>query len=148
MANWLDIVKSLIVKWEGFEEQAYQDVTGTWTVGYGFTYLASKPVTRASCLTKEEAVPLLELQLNKNNNLLDTECFVSLSDHQRGALLSLGWNIGMARLGRSSLMSRLNEGAYGDAATQFLVFTFSKGVQVNGLMKRREDELKTFNTSD
>jgi lysozyme len=146
MGDYLILAIDLIKRFEGYSSEPYQDPTGTWTIGYGFT--GPNITAKSPPMTQEQADDLLGTKLISLNQLLDTECFEPLTNHQRAALLSLGWNIGMGRLGRSTLMAQLNNGAYGVAAAQFLVFTFSKGVQLSGLTARREAEMACFNTAD
>jgi lysozyme len=141
----LKLALALITRWEGFESEPYQDATGTWTIGYGFT----EGITRTSPpMTREQALPLLTSKITSINTHLDIICLEPLSNHQRAACLSLAYNIGMGAFGRSTLLRYLNEGAYGAASAQFLMFTWSKHVQLAGLVKRREAEMTCFNTPD
>lgn len=146
MPNWLTLAITLMEGWEGFSSLPYRDVTGTWTIGYGFTGPDIGPKTLP--MTKEAAVGLLNDKLGHLNSMLDIECREPLTDHQRAACLSLAYNIGMGEFGRSTLLKYLNDGAYGAACAQFSLFHFSKGISVGGLVKRRAAEQECFNTKD
>jgi lysozyme len=149
MPPYLNLALSLIEAFEGFSPIPYIDPTGTWTIGYGFTSLAGKPITlNTPPLDKASAAVELLSRLQHLNNQLDTQCFEPLSDHQRAACLSLAYNIGMGEFARSTLLRYLNDGAYGAAADQFGVFTYSKGLRLVGLVKRRAAERECFNTKD
>jgi lysozyme len=143
--SYLDIALNLIRQFEGFISQPYQDVTGTWTVGIGFTTLNSKPVgPNTPSLDEITSINILLGLLQQLDRNLATELFVELTNHQRAALLSLAYNIGLGNLGKSTLLKYVNEGAFGAAASQFLVWTYSKGVALPGLAKRRQIEMECF----
>lgn len=42
-------------KWEGLRLQAYQDVSGVWTIGYGHTGKAGKPTVIESMMITEKS---------------------------------------------------------------------------------------------
>jgi lysozyme len=144
--SYLDITLNLIRKFEGFTTQPYQDVTGTWTIGYGFTGPWVTEFTPP--IIQDEADKRLLAFVTQMDQNLQTELFVELTNHQRAALLSLAYNIGLGSLGRSTLLKYVNDGAFGAAAPQFLVWTYSKGVNLPGLAKRREAEMQCFQTPD
>jgi lysozyme len=144
--EWLNLAIALITQFEGWSSDPYQDPVGTWTIGYGFTGPDIGPKTAP--MTKEAAISRLNALLGALNARLDVECKEPLTDHQRAACLSLAYNIGMGAFSRSNLLKYLNDGAYGAAASQFSLFTWSKGLQLPGLVKRREAEIACFNTPD
>lgn len=146
MQPYLTLALDLIRRFEGYSSEPYQDPTGTWTIGYGFTGPNVGP--NSLPMTREQAEPPLLTLLNQIDQRLGIELFVPVTNHQRAALLSLAYNIGMGNLGQSTLLKYVNDGAFGAAASQFLVWTFSKGVQLNGLLKRREAEMQCFQTTD
>ena len=148
MDPYLPLALALLTRWEGFKEEAYQDQGGIWTVGYGFTSLSGQPVTRLSTITRSEALPILTNLLVTNNTYLNLHCFEPLTNHQRAACLSLAYNIGMGNFGKSTLLKYLNDGAYGAASAQFLVWTYCKHEYDRGLANRREAEKACFDTRD
>jgi len=51
-------------RWEGLRLQAYQDVKGIWTIGYGHTSAAGKPfVQKGMTITAREAEEMLARDL-------------------------------------------------------------------------------------
>lgn len=142
----INLATALITQFEGFEEGPYQDPTGTWTIGYGFT---GPWVNRATpAMSKEQAITYLSNLLEGIDQRLNGMCFEPLTDHQRAACLSLSYNIGLGSFSQSTLLKYLNDGAYGAASSQFGLYTWSRGVQLAGLVKRREAEKECFNTAD
>jgi lysozyme len=99
-------------------------------------------------MTEEEALAKLTALLRSLDMYLGIEVHVDLTNHQRAALLSLAYNIGMGNLGKSTLLAYVNQGAFGAAASQFLVWTYSKGSQLPGLTKRRQAEMEFFQQPD
>jgi lysozyme len=149
MSDHIQLATDLLTQFEGYSSTPYKDVTGTWTIGYGFTRLNNKAITSNTPLL-DKAMALNELisRLGRLNNQLDVECKEPLTHHQRAACLSLAYNIGMGEFARSTLLKYLNDGAYGAACAQFSLFHFSKGISVAGLVKRRAAEQECFNTKD
>lgn len=145
MPEYLTIALDLIKTWEGWEEAPYQDPTGTWTIGYGFTQGVTKNTPK---ITQEQALAYLTSSLEKLASRLDVVVYEPLNNHQKGALLSFIWNVGMGTFERSSLLTCLNNGAYGEAATKFNLYHFSKGIPMKGLSNRRAAEMACFNTPD
>jgi lysozyme len=146
---YLTLALGLIKRFEGYSSAPYEDATGTWTIGYGFTTINNSVVkVTTPSLTQPQADQILTQMLTKLDQMLGIELFHTVTDHQRAALLSLAWNIGMGNLGHSTLLKYVNDGAMGAAASQFLVWTYSKGVQLSGLTKRRQAEMLVFQTPD
>jgi lysozyme len=145
MPPYLPLALGLIKQWEGYKAEPYQDSTGTWTIGYGQTEgvcRTTPPIDQA------QADAYLTKKLTQLDQILPSECFVPLTDHQRAALLSLAWNMGIHGLGRSTLMEKLNNGAYQEAANHITDFTYSKGIWIKGLERRRLAEKAFFLTPD
>lgn len=149
MPPHINLATALIQRFEGYSSTPYKDVTGTWTIGYGSTKLNGSPVTaKTPPIDKDTALKALSETLSQIDSYLPSHCFEPLTDHQRAAILSLTYNIGLCNFGQSTLLKYLNDGAYGAAAAQFLVWTFSKHIDEPGLHKRREAEMAFFNTKD
>lgn len=128
---------ALIKQFEGFRENAYLDVVGVPTIGYGHT-LNVKLGDRidekgASSLLKEELMHTYHPILNK-------ACKVPLNQSEYDAYLSLIYNIGGGNFNHSTLLRRLNNGEYEDAALQILVWNRAGGKVVQGLINRRKLE--------
>lgn len=142
---YLPLALSLITSLEGFEALPYQDITGTWTQGWGFT----AGITRSSPeMSKEQALLYLTHLVEGVSQFIDRVCYEPLSNHQRAALCSFVYNVGQGAFQNSTMLKYLNEGAYGAAASEFLLWTHSKGITLKGLVNRRNAEMLCFNTKD
>jgi lysozyme len=99
-----DACVSLVMAMEGLRLTPYRDQGGVWTVGYGHT---GEDVIPGDEWTKDDADRTLELDLDTRARQLQGMLInpAALSRNQFGALLSLGFNIGMYELGASTALS-------------------------------------------
>lgn len=130
-------------EWEGLRLDAYQDIGGVWTIGYGSTGPHVKPGMR---ITEDEAKRLLDADLVRFEKVVNDSVKVPINQNQYNALVSLAFNIGTAAFLRSTVLRRLNAGAYQGAADAILMWNKVKGKKVKGLVNRRESERKLFLT--
>ena len=128
---------SLIKQFEGFKSEAYLDMVGVPTIGYGHTLNVKLGDVinekGASSLLKEELVSTYHPILNK-------ACKVPLNQSEYDAYLSLIYNIGGGNFTHSTLLQKLNNSEYEDAAFQILIWTRAGGKVVQGLVNRRRTE--------
>lgn len=139
----LDLIKVS----EGFRSKPYLDAVSKPTIGYGATfYKDGKAVTmKDNPITEEEASKLL-------NDLLNTEFCpkveklikVQVTDNQFSAIVSFAYNVGLGNLQNSTLLRCLNAKNYKDAADEFLKWNKAGGIQLPGLVKRRQAERALF----
>lgn len=136
-----------LMKQEGYEENAYQDSSGVWTIGYGNTYWPDNtPVKKGDVLSsQEEALELLKLIVPKYEksvkNSLTSAVYNTLSDNQKDALTSLVYNIGGGNFKTSTVCKRVK--ANKDDRTikdAFNMWNKSGGKVLKGLVKRRAEE--------
>lgn len=135
---------ALIKRFEGLRLEAYQDVAGIWTIGYGHTRTAREGMV----ITEAQAEALLR------DDLKDAEASVSrfvrmpLNENEFSALVSLRFNIGRAAFADSTVVERLNDGLRARAADAFIMWNRATvgGVKVivQGLVRRREAERDLF----
>lgn len=134
---------NLIKQEEGCKLKAYWDTYGkVWTVGWGNTYINNKRVTPSTTLSKQQAedllvehidkeiMPCLEKFISKNK--------VNLTDRQKSALISAGYNGGMESLLRSNVGECLKQGdirGAGEALKRWKIT--AKGQPCSVLRKRR-----------
>jgi lysozyme len=73
---------------------------------------------------------------------------VPLNDNQYGALVSFTYNLGCGNLQSSTLLSELNGGKDPNtvAGKELPKFVLADGVKLNGLVRRRNAEVKLFQT--
>lgn len=132
----IDLIKSF----EGCSLVAYQDIGGTWTIGFGHT----EGVCEGMTITMAEAEQFLADDLVQYGDYVNDYVTVPLTQNQFDALVSFTYNLGPGTLYHSDLLSFLNAGQYSRAADAFLEYDHAGGVVVAGLATRREAERKLF----
>lgn len=129
---------------EGLRKQAYQDVVGVWTIGYGTIHIDGKPVEPGMTCSEPQASLWLEADMSSVQTMLNQTVRVPLKQGMFDALCSLGYNIGPAALRNSTLIHMLNLGDYTGASKQFLRWDMAGGKHVPGLTARRLREQSLF----
>lgn len=130
----------LIKGFEGLRLAAYPDPrTGDapWTIGYGHT----RHVLEGDICTPEQAERWLQDDLLVFEDGVSSVAAVPLTDNQFAALVSFSFNLGLGRLGGSTLLRLLNAGDYDGAADEIPRWT-SGGMP--GLVRRRAAERALF----
>ena len=74
-------------------ENAYQDVGGVWTIGYGFTKVNGVPVKAGDKITREQADVEFQKQISQYQNWRNY-ITTPLSEAQETALTSFEYNLG------------------------------------------------------
>lgn len=139
---------ALIKKYEGFRSTPYLCPANVPTIGYGTTVypdgrkvsLTDKPVREA------QAELFLEHEVAKCAQAIRSLIKVPVTDNQRAALISFAYNVGVGALKSSTLLKMLNAGDTHGAAQQFKRWTRGGGKVLNGLVRRREEEMELFLT--
>lgn len=134
--------KQLIYTWEGCLLTAYKDSVGVWTIGYGHIV----GVTEGLTIIQEQADAwLIDEYLEYSNAVLS--CFTfQLLDYELGALTSLCYNIGIEAFCKSTLVQVIQSDKENLdlIAENWIQWDNAGGSSVNGLLKRRVDELNTY----
>lgn len=135
---------NLIKSFEGLRLDAYQDVAGIWTIGYGHI----KGVKEGMTISEAEAEALLREDLADAENAVSRFVKVPISENEFSALVSLVFNIGSGAFAGSTVLRKLNAGDHKGAADAILMWNRStvggKKVVVQGLVRRREAERSLF----
>lgn len=131
----------LIKSFEGLRLKAYKCPAGVWTIGYGHTETA----VRGMQISEVQANKLLRDDLAKFESSVSrlTEG-ITLSDNQFSALVSLAFNIGVSRFGRSTLLTLVRARDFGGAQKQFSRWNKADGKVLAGLTRRRAAEADLF----
>lgn len=108
---------ALIQRWEGLRLEAYRDVGGVLTIGYGST---GPHVREGMTITEAQADELLLADLERFEAAVDRLVKVPLSDNQFAACVSLAFNIGEGAFAKSTLLKVLNQGRYDEVPAQFM----------------------------
>ncbi|MEM1380956.1 MAG: glycoside hydrolase family protein [Pseudomonadota bacterium] len=145
----LDLIKFF----EGLKLEAYQDVVGIWTIGYGHTSEAGPPeVIPGMEITEQEAEDILRNDVQPFERAVEAAVKVSINQNMFDALVSITFNIGPGAMRRSTFMRRLNNKDYIGAADALLMWNKAGGQVWRGLQIRREREralfLEGFNADD
>lgn len=136
---------ALIKKWEGLELEAYQDIAGVWTIGYGHT-ASAKP---GLVWTEQIAEAALTRDLESREDAVARLVTAPLTQNRFDALVSLIYNIGIGAFQTSTVRKRINRGD-SDAAIAEAWGWFNKATiggvlrEVTGLKRRRAAEIALF----
>jgi len=135
---------ALTEQFEGLQLTAYQDPVGVWTIGYGHTGADVQP---GLTITQEQASDLLLQDVAGAVAAVNRLVTVPLTQNQFDALVDFTFNVGQGNLASSTLLRELNAGNTEGAAAQFLVWVYAKGVELPGLVTRRQAEAALFQTA-
>lgn len=136
-----DIGVSLIKKWEGYRDTAYQCAAGVWTIGYGHTdgVLPGMVINRdvADRYLRED---ILEAEKAVNRYMP----IYRFNQYQFDALVSFTFNCGTGNLDR---LTKKGTRTIAQIATHLPAYNKVNGKPLQGLINRRAEELRLFNTA-
>ncbi len=143
--NVSDTCIEAIKEWEGFRPDAYTDVVGVWTIGYGNTL----HVKAGDTITEAVADVLLREHVAIIAGFLaahppDWSHGLGLTQGQTDALASFAFNLGLRTLRTSTLWELLNAGQLALAALEFPKWCHAGGKVYQGLVQRRAVEQRWF----
>lgn len=138
----LQILIPLLKQFEGCKLEAYQDVVGIWTIGWGET----KGVVKGLKWTQEKADTELAVRAQEFLNNVYKACprVCELSPNQQAACASLAYNIGVGAFAKSTVARKIREGNLREAAEAFMMWNKAGGKVVKGLDNRRHMERTLF----
>jgi lysozyme len=142
----------IIKNFEGLRLSAYRDVAGVWTIGYGSTrYHDGRTVKPGDLLASvAQADALFENTLGQYEEAVTRCVKVPLTQNQFDALVSFTYNEGTGALEESTLLVKLNEKNYTEAAAHFLAWDkvtdakTGEKVVYEPLVQRRREERQLF----
>lgn len=135
----------LIKKFEGLRLDAYLCSAGVPTIGYGtIVYPDGKKVKLGDKITLKQAEEYLAFKLQRFEADIKRLVKVPLTQPQYDALVSFVYNLGTTNFASSTLLKRINERKFQEAAEQLLRWNKAGGKVVNGLTRRREAEKALF----
>lgn len=137
-------VVDLIKEMEGFRSEAYSDVVGVWTIGYGTTRVNGSKVVQGMKCTEQEAEQYVFDELTPVAQRVTDMVKVPVNQNQFDALCDFCYNLGTGSLHESTLLKKLNAGDYDGAANEFAKWNQAGGKVLPGLVKRRELERQLF----
>jgi GH24 family phage-related lysozyme (muramidase) len=131
---------ALLTQYEGLRLEAYQDIGGVWTIGYGHT----DGVFPGQQITQAQADGFLRADLRRFEEAVDDLVNVTLNSNQFSALVSFVYNVGEAAFANSDLRRFLNGGNLSAAANEFPRWNKVFSEVVEGLTRRRNAERALF----
>jgi len=148
--NSFGALVSFLKKWEEDNKAAlvaYDDGTGTWTIGYGsiYNYDENRAVQPGDTITQQQADNWLQQEAQSKMNAVKSLVTVPINNNQLVALSSFAYNEGIGALQNSTLLSLLNSGANKQTvADQFDRWVYAGGSIMKGLVTRRAAEKQLF----
>lgn len=150
--NGLELLK----QWEGFKLNVYNDSAGLPTIGVGHLITQSErssgdivingvAVPYAGGLTQQQVLDLLSQDVKPAEQSVNNGVKVPLDQNQFDALVSFTFNVGGGAFAGSTLLKVLNQQQYTEVPNQLLRWTKAGGKVVQGLVNRRENEIKLWN---
>lgn len=127
-----------IANHEGYRGNAYKDVVGVPTIGFGET----KDVRMGQVTTPERALVRLLASADEHAKGMAQCITVPLKQTEYDAYLSLTYNIGVGAFCKSTLVKKLNAEDYQGACKEILRWDKAGGRAVAGLTKRRQEEYR------
>jgi lysozyme len=103
------------------------------------------PVKYVNGLTNQQVIDLLSQDVKPAEQAVNNGAKVPLSQNQFDALVSFTFNVGTGAFNGSTLLKVLNQKQYADVPTQLLRWTRAGGQVVQGLVNRRQNEIKLWN---
>lgn len=147
----IDIVLPMIKKHEGFRTNAYKDIVGVVTIGYGFTAAVIPGLKMGQTISRSKADELLR-RFTINNyaiplwRVITVRNDPSFTPEMFAAIVSLAYNVGVTAIKNSTLIKKTNLRDYAGAKAEFLRWNKAGGKVIAGLTKRRVDEAGVFAT--
>ena len=125
---------------EGLRLEAYRDVAGTPTIGYGHT----KGVRMGDRISRYWAEDMLRRDLREAEYGVNA-LGVAKRQGQFDALVSFVFNWGLDRLEQSTLLRRIRDGDSEEAIVrEFMRWVYAGGKRLKGLERRRAWEAERF----
>ena len=130
----------LIKKYEGLRLTAYKCPAGVWTIGYGHT----KGVKEGQKITNSQAEELLKEDLRVFENGVN-KWNLQINQYQFDALVSFAFNLGLANLGKSTLLKKVQANPQDKTIKdEFLKWVNAGGSKIEGLVRRRNEEAEMY----
>lgn len=137
-AGSLALLVPLVMFFEGTVTKTYKDPIGVITACVGHT---GPELKIGQTFTPEQCQEMLYADLLKHSS--DIDCIKRpLTDGQKAAFISFGFNVGKEKLCKSTLAKRANAGDLVGACNELMRWTLAAGKELPGLVKRREAERK------
>lgn len=140
---------ALIKEFEKCSLKAYLPTKNDrWTIGWGCTFIDGKPVQKGMVITAKKAEALFLHEIETLEEKVTPLINIPLTSNAYSAIISLCYNIGIGNFSKSTLLKKLNQNLFDEAANEFLRWNQQAGVVLDGLTKRRKKERDLFLTPE
>lgn len=143
-SNYKSILKPFLQVWEGFSPVPKWDIS-QWSWGYGTRVPGSSSSPNSppgGTITQTEALNELWKVVEDNYSYLAPMITRKLNPHQLAAFLSFAYNEGPGNA--DNLVNNINSGNDTALFTQWRKYVYAGGIKSNGLINRREAEIKLW----
>lgn len=130
----------IIKEFGGLRLEAYSDQNGNWYIGYGH----SQGVTEGMTITESQAERYLRNDLRAFEESISRMVEVNVSENEFSAMVCLTYNIGPGGFADSTVLKKVNEQAWDEAADAILLWNKVNGQVNESLVSRREKERELF----
>ena len=121
-----------------------KDGTQLYSIGLGHQIQPNELYLMTALLNDQQVLEIFKKDIEEIRSSMNKVIKVPINKNQQLALLSLRYNIGGPAFDKSTLLRRLNERNYSDAAMRFAEWRLSEGKINQGLVNRRERERQLF----
>ena len=133
---------TLISKWEGKRNYAYQDMVYVWTICYGHTRTAKPGQYKTDAQCRELLIEEIREYRDGLHAYFTPETMRKwLTVKRDAAYTSLAYNVGIRSAGRSTATRRLNDGDIEGGCEAIGWWRRAGGRVVRGLVNRRKEEI-------
>jgi lysozyme len=131
---------------EGSVRHLYRDVGGYLTIGVGHLITSEEEyeLYKNKQLSDEEILSLLKEDVGKFEQNINERVKVPLTQNQFDALVLFSFNVGNNAFNFSTLLKRLNAGAYSEVPYQLSRWDKVGGKVFQGLVNRRNAEIDVW----
>lgn len=137
-------------RWAGPALEAYEDMAGVWTIGYGHTGRSGPPpVEEGMVITEKEAFAILRSDVATFSTSVLNLLKRPANANQFSAFVCLAFNIGTTNFAASTALKRFNAGESNAKVTEAMAWWNKVTVQgekvpAKGLKRRRAAEANLF----
>lgn len=147
--------RALLTQWEDKRALSYRDSGGKLTIGVGHLLtkserasgkilIAGRYVKYSGGLSDTLIDKLLSADLRARETVIGDSVEVELNQDQYDALVSFVFNVGRSAFKTSKLLRLLNAGDYESVPDQLRRWKYDDGKVNQGLVNRRENEVKLW----
>lgn len=127
---------------EGLRLQVYICAGGKATIGYGHKLKVGESFPNG--ITKTQAEQLFQRDISTAESVINKYVKVLLTQNQYDALVEFVFNIGSEYFRKSTILKRLNERKFDEAANEFGRWIYAGGKICEALISRRSRTRKRF----